>query len=66
MILVFAATYEQACSHFAGPPKHKWKYVRNTQDVRGWSDVEILDLGGWGSDPKKIDAWDLIHWRRKE
>jgi len=66
MILVFAETYEQACSHFAGPPRHEWKYVQTIKDVRGYSDVEILDLGGWQSDPEKIEAWDLIHWVRTE
>jgi hypothetical protein len=66
MILVFAADYERACSHFAGPPKHKWKYVQNIEDVRGCIDAEILDLGGWGSDSKKVEAWDLVHVLREE
>lgn len=66
MILVFAANYERACSHFAGPQKHKWKFVRNIEDVRGCIGAEILDLGGWESDSKKIEAWDLVHVLRNE
>lgn len=66
LVLVFAANYEQACIHFAGPPVHEWKYVQNIEDVRGRTDVAILDLGGWESDSEKIEAWDLIHWLIRE
>lgn len=66
MILVFAESYEQACTHFAGPPKHEWKYVQSIEDVVGYRNVDILDLGGWQSDRKKIEAWDLIHMERGE
>lgn len=62
MILVFAESYEQACTHFAGPPKHEWKYVQTIKDVRGRTDVAILDLGGWEEDLDKVEAWDLVHW----
>lgn len=64
MILVFAESFEAACYHFAGPPIHQWKYVESIRDVRGWTDVQILDLGGWQSDRKKVEAWDVIHIER--
>lgn len=64
MILVFAANYEQVLIHFAGPPKHEWIYVQSVEDVVGHKDIEILDLGGWQSDFKKVNAWDVIHIER--
>jgi hypothetical protein len=64
MILVFAENYEQACMHFAGSFKYKWKYVQSIEDVRGYKDAEILDLGGWQADVKKIEAWDVVQYLR--
>ena len=64
MILVFAATFEQACMHFAGTSRYNWKYVQSIEDVRGYKDAEILDLGGWQSDLNKIEAWDLVQYLR--
>jgi hypothetical protein len=64
MIFVFAANYEQACIHFSGPPRYEWKYVQSIKDVVGYKDIEILDLGGWESDFKKVEAWDVVHIQR--
>jgi hypothetical protein len=64
MILVFARSFEQVCIHFAGPPIHEWKYVESIEDIRGYKNSDILDLGGWQDDPKKVEAWDVVHIER--
>lgn len=49
MILVVAATHSDACRHMAGEPRRSWRFVSDSEALRGWDihTTEIRRVPGW-------------------